>query len=275
MRRLAVLLLALVLLSPTPAIAADNPRATLSPPSEGVSVPLNEPLLVIGDAYNGEAGGVIQVDVTTDDGATWTSIDTQSYWSLVITPTTPGPLTIKARAHTASTVGPVQSLRTIHVSGTTLPPLSGETFLMLPRTQQPVVKDIDDQAVELGLRITVDRPGSLVGVHLRHGNYTGPVTARVWSSNGTLLAEQAVPGAVYGQRVTFNTPVPVAPGNEYVVSYYTPSGGYVSTENYFTGNLVQTPFRTPVNAGVYRYGGGFPTDTWNSSNYWLMPIFQP
>lgn len=275
MRRLAVLLLALVLLSPAPAFAADNPRATLSSPSEGVSVPLNEPLLVIGDAYNGEAGGVTRVDVTADDGATWTSIDTQSYWSLVITPTAPGPLTIKARAHTASTVGPVQSLRTVHVGGTTLPPLSGETFLQLPYIQHPIVKDIDDQAVELGVRTTVDRPGSLVGVHLRRGNYSGPVTARVWSSDGTLLTEQDVPGGQTWHRVTFTTPVLVTPGNEYVVSYYTPSGGYLSTENYFVGNLAQTPFLTPVNAGVYRYGGGFPTDTWNSSNYWVMPIFQP
>lgn len=275
MRRLAVLLLALVLLSPAPAFAADNPRATLSSPTDGVSVPLNEPLLLIGDSYNGEAGGITQVEVSTDDGATWTSIATQSYWSLVITPTTPGPLTIKTRAHTASTAGPVQSLRTIHVGGTTLPPLCCETFLSLHHTQRPIVNDIDAQPVELGVRTAVDRPGWLVGVHLRRGNYTGPVTARVWSSDGTLLTEQDVPGGQTWHRVTFGTPVPVAPGNEYVVSYYTPSGGYLSTENYFEGTLAQTPFRTPVNAGVYRYGGGFPTDTWNSSNYWVMPIFQP
>nr|AGS49370.1 hypothetical protein [uncultured bacterium esnapd4]QEO74956.1 hypothetical protein [uncultured bacterium] len=90
-----------------------------------------------------------------------------------------------------------------------------------------------------------------------------------------LLAEQAAPGAVWGQRITFGTPVPVTPGREYVVSYYTPSGGYLSTENYFVGGLAHGPFHLPVNAGVYRYGGGFPSDTWNAGNYWVEPVFQP
>ncbi|GGU26804.1 DUF4082 domain-containing protein [Lentzea flava] len=274
MRRLAVLL-ALVLLSPTPAFAADNPQATLFSPTAEASVALGEPLLVIGGAYNGEAGGITEVEISTDDGATWASTDAHTEsWTFVFTPDTQGPVTIKARAHTASTAGPITVSRTIHVGGTTLPPVPHETFLALQHIPKPVVRDIDDQAVELGVRTTVDRPGSLVGMHLRRGNYTGPVTARVWSSNGVLLAVQEAPGAEYGQRIDFSTPVPVAPGNEYVVSYYTPSGGYLSTESYFVGRLAQTPFHTPVNAGVYRYGGGFPSETWNASNYWIQPIFQ-
>ncbi|GAB2859596.1 hypothetical protein GCM10027200_69990 [Lentzea nigeriaca] len=269
------MLLALVLLSPTPAFAADSPQATLFSPTAEVSVPLDEPLLVIGGAYNGEAGGITEVEISTDDGATWTSTDARSEnWTFVFTPDTPGPVTIKARAHTASTVGPITVSRTIHVGGTTLPPVPSETFLFLQHIPQPDVKDSDDQAVELGVRTSVDRPGSLVGMHIRRGNYTGPVTAKVWSSTGVLLAAREAPGAQYGQRIDFGTPVPVAPGNEYVVSYYTPSGGYLSTENYFVGRLAQTPFHTPVNAGVYRYGGGFPTDTWNAGNYWVEPIFQ-
>lgn len=276
MRRLAVLLLALVLVSPTPAFAADNPQATLSSPTSDVSVPLNEPLLVIGGAFNGEAGGITEVDVSTDDGATWTSTDARTEkWTLVLTPAVPGPLTIKARAHTASATGPITVSRTIHVGGTTTPPVSGDTSLFLQYTPEPVINDLDDQAVELGLRTTVDRSGALVGVYIRRGSYTGPVTARIWSSDGVLLGEQAAPGAQYGQRITFSTPVPVQAGNEYIVSYYTPSGGYASTENYFVGGLAQTPFYLPLNAGVYRYGGGFPTDTWHASNYWVQPIFRP
>ena len=26
-------------------------------------------------------------------------------------------------------------------------------------------------------------------------------------------------------------------------------------------------------AGVYRYGGGFPDQTWQASNYWISPTF--
>ncbi|MFS8099313.1 DUF4082 domain-containing protein [Lentzea alba] len=276
MRRLAVLLLSLVLVSPMPAHAADNPYATLFSPTTDASVPLGVPLLVIGGAFNGEAGGITEVEVSTDDGATWTSTDAHTEkWALVLTPTTPGPLMIKARARTASTTGPITVSRTVFVGGSTTPAVPGSTSLFLNAIPAPVVNDPDDQAVELGVRITVDRPGSLTGMNIRRGDYTGAVTARVWSASGTLLAEQAAPAAQRFPLITFDTPVPVSPGNEYVVSYYTPAGGYVSTENYFVGGLAHTPFYVPVNGGVYRYGGGFPTDSWNASNYWVQPTFTP
>ncbi|MEU0883835.1 DUF4082 domain-containing protein [Lentzea sp. NPDC005914] len=273
MRRLAVLLLALVLVSPTPAFAADNPFATLYSPTADASVPLNEPLLVFGGAFNGESSGITEVDVSTDDGATWTSTDAHTEnWALVLTPTTPGPLTIQARAHTASTTGPVTASRTIQVGGTTTPPFTG-SGLVLHDTPAPDLNDPDTAAVELGLRFQVDRDGSLVGMGLRRGDYTGPVTAHVWSADGTLLAAQAVPAAQRSQQITFTTTIPVTAGTEYVVSYYTPSGGYFATENYFLGGIAQTPFYTPVNAGVYSYDGGFPAETWNASNYWVTPYF--
>ncbi|MEU3650856.1 DUF4082 domain-containing protein [Lentzea sp. NPDC034063] len=275
MRRLAVLLLALVLVSPTPALAADGPMAMIFSPTAEASVPLNEPLLVIGGAVNGESGGITEVDFSTDNGTNWTPVDAHGErWSVLLFPSVPGPLTILARAHTASTTGPVTAWRTVHVGGTTVPALIHETSLTLHDTYSPTVNDPDEQAVELGLRTQVDRPGSLTAVIIRRGNYTGPVTARIWS-DGTLLAEQAAPGAAYSQRITFSTPVPVVPGTDYVVSYVTPSGGYKVTENYFVGNLVQTPFRIPVNAGVYSYDGGFPTDTWYASNYGIEPVFRP
>ncbi|HUQ59930.1 DUF4082 domain-containing protein [Lentzea sp.] len=276
MRRLAVLLLSLVLVSPVPALAADSPMAMIFSPTEEASVPLNEPLLVIGGAVNGESGGITDVDFSTDNGTNWTTVDAHGErWSVVLQPSVPGPLTILARAHTASTTGPVTVSRTVHVGGTTVPALTDETLLIFHDTDSPTINDPDAEAVELGLRTTVDRPGSLTGVVIRRGDYTGPVTARVWSSDGTLLMSQDAPGAAYGQRIMFTTPVPVVPGTEYVVSYYTPSGGYKVTENYFVGNLVQTPFHLPVNAGVYRYGGGFPTESWSASNYWVQPIFRP
>ncbi|MFD4639509.1 DUF4082 domain-containing protein [Lentzea sp. NPDC058436] len=275
MRRLAVLLLTLVLVSPTPALAADSPMAMIFSPTEQASVPLNEPLLVIGGAVNGESGGITEVDFSTDDGTNWTTVDaTGERWSVVLWPSVPGPLTIKARARTASTTGPVTVSRTVHVGGTTTPPFSDDTLLILNDTHSPTINDPDTEAVELGLRFQVDRAGSIPAVIIKRGDYTGPVTARVWAG-GTLLAEQAAPGAAYSQRITFGTPVPVAPGTEYVISYYTPAGGYKATQDYFIGNLAQTPFKVPVNAGVYSYGGGFPTDTWNASNYWIEPIFRP
>jgi hypothetical protein len=60
---------------------------------------------------------------------------------------------------------------------------------------------------------------------------------------------------------------------EYVVSYYTSEGGYASTEDYFSASMVIAPYTMPKGAGVYSYGGGFPADTWNDSNYWIMSNF--
>ncbi|MDX8052463.1 DUF4082 domain-containing protein [Lentzea sp. BCCO 10_0798] len=275
MRRIAVLLLALVLVSPTPALAADNPVAMIFSPTAEVSVPVNQPLLVIGGAVNGESGGITGVDFSTDHGTNWTPADTRGErWTVLLFPSVSGPMTIHARARTASTTGPTTVSRTIHVGGTTVPALAHETSLFLHDTHNPTINDPDEQAVEIGMRVAVDRPGSITALIIRRGDYTGPVTARVWS-NGTLLAEQEAPGAAHSQRITFGTPVPVVAGTEYVVSYYTPAGGYKATENYFVGNLAQTPFKIPVNAGVHSYSGGFPADTWFGSNYGIEPVFRP
>lgn len=84
--------------------------------------------------------------------------------------------------------------------------------------------------------------------------------------------------AVVDDPDVFPTPVPVEPDRDYVISYYTPQGGYAMSENYFTGTLVQAPFTAPHDgtrgAGVYRYGGGFPTDSRHDSTYWVQPEFQ-
>jgi hypothetical protein len=278
MRRLATTLLALLLVPVAPALAADRPYATIHSPGDGTSVPLNTPLLVAGGAFNGETGGITTVEISTD-GVNWTTVDAHTEnWSTVLTPSAPGPVTISARANTASTPGPVTERITFHVGGSTTPPLHGETKLFLPvRPDRPRIADPDPNAVELGLRTRFDRAGSIPAVVIGRGGYTGPVTARVWAPDGTLLAEQAAPGAVHSQRITFSTPVPVQPGADYVVSYYTPAGGYAASENYFEGGVVRAPFHAAPDAGVYRYGvgGGFPTDTWNASNYWVEPVFQP
>ncbi|ANZ35654.1 hypothetical protein BBK82_05745 [Lentzea guizhouensis] len=269
-------MLALVLLPIAPAHAADRPYAMIHSPSDDTSVPLNTPLVLAGGAVNGESGGITTVEFSTD-GVNWTSVDAHTErWSAVLHPSVPGPVTILARARTASTLGPVTAQRTIHVGGTTTPPLYDETLLQLPdRPTHPMINDPDTAAVELGLRTRFDRPGSVTALVIRRGDHTGPVTARVWSPDGTLLAEQAAPGAQYSQRITFSTPIPVQPGLDYVVSYYTPAGGYAASEDYFAAGVANAPVYAGVDAGVHRYGGGFPTDTWHASNYWVAPVFQP
>ncbi len=66
----------------------------------------------------------------------------------------------------------------------------------------------------------------------------------------------------------------------YVASYHTDVGQYSVDAGYFAGSGFDNP---PLRAlqdgenggnGVYLYGaGGFPTDTFGSSNYWVDVVF--
>ncbi|HEY0638075.1 MAG TPA: DUF4082 domain-containing protein [Pseudonocardiaceae bacterium] len=262
------------------ASAADNPRAVITSPSTGAGVDTGVPLLITGIAFNGEAGGIIAVEVTFDGGTSWQLAGDAETWAITHTPDTAGPLTIQARASTASVVGVPTPVVTLVVGAAGSPPSLSCPCTLWPPTlpDRPVIQDPDQEPVELGLRIRPDRDGTLASLTVRRGTWTGPLIGRVWSGAGTLLAEQQVPAGTAAYRViTFATPAVLTAGSEYVVSYYTPAGGYAATEDYFSGTLAMAPFVAPHDgvrgAGVYHYGvgGGFPADSWRDSNYWLMP----
>ncbi|HEX6339444.1 DUF4082 domain-containing protein [Umezawaea sp.] len=273
--RLVAVVAAVGLVLSGTAYAEDAPRSVVLTPTTGASVEVGVPLLVTGTAHNGEAGGIISVELSVDGGTTWFEAGTGEHWRYIYRPTAVGELSIVSRAVTASTTGSQTGPVTVHVGEAGSPPPVGcECFFSLPSAV--VADDEDLNAVELGMRTRFDRDGEVTGIGLLRGAYGGPVTARVWSGAGDLLGEQ-VGG---GTRILFDPPVPVKGGADYVVSYHTPAGGYASTERYFTGTVVHAPFTAPHDgvsgAGVYHYGdgGGFPTDTWRDSNYWVAPYFR-
>ena len=83
--------------------------------------------------------------------------------------------------------------------------------------------------------------------------------------------------------MNLSSPVTIAANTTYVASYYAPSGHYAGDDNYFaTAGVDNAPLHALGNGvdggnGVYRYGtgGGFPTSTFQSSNYWVDVVFQP
>ena len=53
------------------------------------------------------------------------------------------------------------------------------------------------------------------------------------------------------------------------------SGHYSDDQNYFASPYTSGPLTVPVSGGVYLYGaGGFPTQNYNNSNYWVQPILR-
>ena len=142
--------------------------------------------------------------------------------------------------------------------------------------------DPDTAAVELGLRFRSDVAGQITGIRFYKGTAnTGTHVGHLWSSTGQLLATATFSGETASgwQQATLATPVPVTAGTTYVVSYYAPSGRYADDSGYFaTSGVDNAPLHALADGqdgpnGVYRYGGGFPTDSWRSSNYWVDVVF--
>ncbi|WP_433380437.1 N,N-dimethylformamidase beta subunit family domain-containing protein [Actinoplanes sp. CA-142083] len=168
-------------------------------------------------------------------------------------------------------------------AGTTPP--TGTTYTVWPATATPgTPADSDTAAVELGMRFRSDVAGQATGVRFYKGSgNSGTHVGHLWSATGTLLGTVTFSGesATGWQTATFATPVTIAANTTYIVSYYAPVGRYAGDTNYFANNGVDNG---PLHAlqdgadganGLYRYGagGGFPTDTWQSANYWVDVVF--
>ncbi|MFI9010939.1 DUF4082 domain-containing protein [Actinosynnema sp. NPDC053489] len=284
---LAAVAAATLLLAP-PAQAQPELSTTILAPTAGAGVGVGLPLLVTGSSFSATPEAIVDTELTFDGGATWVSAEParvlpgwRTDWQHTYTPEVAGDLTIAARAVTAAGPAAAGPAVTVHVGGETVPqPVACADRCQLSAHYAPTVDDPDTGPVEVGVRVRFDRPGVVPGAGLLRGAYRGPIAVRMWSEDGVLLAEQPWDHPGLMAEVFFTTPVPVEPGRDYVVSYYTPQGGYATTENYFTGTLVHAPFTAPHDgahgAGVYHYGvgGGFPTDSWHDSTYWILPDFR-
>ncbi|WP_224360509.1 DUF4082 domain-containing protein [Hyalangium versicolor] len=143
----------------------------------------------------------------------------------------------------------------------------------------------DTKAVEVGVRFRSNVPGTIEALRFYRGtaNSSGYV-AHLWSSTGTLLAQVSVrDGRIPGwQEGTLSTPVAIAAGQTYVVSYYTSNGQFARDVNGLTNAIVSGNLTAPGSAsvggnGVYVYatGGGFPTSSYKDANYWVDVRFKP
>jgi hypothetical protein len=253
-------------------------------PNEGAGVELGIPMVISGEFVVGETGGLERVEISFDGGETWGDSDiddNQELFTYTYTPTRTGRLDMLARVTFRGEVREPAVMRSVEVGGpgTPRPMIQPEAFDLPWVAARPLIRDPDTQAVELGLRVRFDRDGFVTGARIRR-HQSSSASFTFWAADGTPLAHYPYGAAMSGQ-ITFPSPVPVTAGTQYVVSYYAPNGGYPSSENYFTGTVTRSPFIAPhdgiTGAGVYHYGdgGGFPSDTWHDSNYWIEPIFTP
>ena len=150
-------------------------------------------------------------------------------------------------------------------------------------TTPALAAESDSNAVEVGVKFRAEIDGSLIGLRFYKGEgNTGTHVGHLWTSNGILLASVTFTNetATGWQQANFPTPVGITANTTYVASYYAPLGHYALDESYFTAAVVKPPLRALADGedgsnGVYRYGAsGFPTQTFNASNYWVDVVFS-
>jgi hypothetical protein len=140
----------------------------------------------------------------------------------------------------------------------------------------------DNNAVEVGMKFRSDIAGTVTGVRFYKGtSNTGTHTGHLWSGTGTPLASVTFAGETGSgwQQANFSSPVNITANTTYVVSYHAPNGNYPANSGFFGSTADKAPLHglasgTDGPNGVYRYGAaGFPTDSYNDTNYWVDVVF--
>jgi hypothetical protein len=141
---------------------------------------------------------------------------------------------------------------------------------------------VDDyNRVEVGARFSVAQPaaGDYWADAVRF--YLGPcgsmVETRVFLydaggqlvRSGVVIGEGGHPGFF---EIALNPRVKLTPGMTYTATYLAEHGCYVEEQHGFDAPRVIGPLRFPAEAGVYEYGGGFPTNAWEATNYYVTPV---
>ena len=141
----------------------------------------------------------------------------------------------------------------------------------------------DTSSVEVGLKFRSDVAGKVHGVRFYKGpGNTGSHLGHLWTSAGQLLGTATFSSETSSgwQSGSFPAPVQIQPGTTYVVSYLAPNGNYSASGAFFGTETVNGPLHALADGagggnGVYGYGaGGFPTSSWNATNYWVDLQFR-
>jgi fibronectin type 3 domain-containing protein len=166
----------------------------------------------------------------------------------------------------------------------TLPPRVCPCTLWNVLSRPRVESSTDTKAVELGVKFRADQSGYVTGVRFYKGaKNTGTHVGSLWTASGILLARATFAGeaATGWQEVAFDAPVPVTADTTYVASYYAPFGSYAVDTGYFASAYADPPLRALRDGvqggnGAFLYGtaSAFPTQTSQSSNYWVDVTFD-
>jgi hypothetical protein len=264
-----------------------RPTSTITAPASGSNLPLGSPVAITGTAADTGGGIVAAVEVSLDGGITWLPVSGMATWSYTWTPATAGSVTIKSRAiDDSGNVEVAGAGVTVTVGGGGGGTACTSNCTIWASTVVPGTVDQGaDNPVELGVKFRADVDGTVTGIRFYKATAnTGTHVGNLWSTSGQLLATATFTSETASgwQQVNFATPVSITANTVYVASYHTSVGHYSQDENYFTAVGVDNPPLHALQNGasgpnsVYAYGSTsvFPTQTFNSANYWVDVVFS-
>jgi hypothetical protein len=271
----------------TNALPVDNTAPAInwqSPGRDEVGVPQGANIIATFD--QGFAAGTLSMVVRNASNAAVDGVVTYDEFmrsvmfnpTALLTPNSTYSVTIAGARDAAGNV-----MGTVSWSFTVAPPIIGATIW--PGTAAPVTPAVTDtSATEVGVKFRANVDGYITGVRFYKGaGNTGTHVGHLWDAAGTLLASVTFTRetATGWQQANFSSPVAITAGQTYIASYYAPVGRYAATSQYFaTSGTTAGPLTALRNGvdgpnGVYLYGagGGFPTSTYRSSNYWVDVVY--
>lgn len=261
------------------ASVAISPATTTPPPAVSVTVSPASVTLTAGGTQQFTAA----VSGTTNTQVTWSlssAVGTISSAGLYRAPTSvTARQTVTVRATSVANTTKVSTAAVV-INPVTAPPTTTLYSVFTAAVTPSTLADADSKAVELGMKFSSTVDGFVTGVRFYKGSTQnrGQHVANLWTTSGQRLATAIFTNETSSgwQQVNFATPVAVKANAIYVVSYFAPYGRYAANTNYFKSAIGVSPFWIPSGAGVYRYGSssGFPTQSYNDSNYWVDVIFK-
>ncbi|WP_157157455.1 DUF4082 domain-containing protein [Diaminobutyricimonas sp. LJ205] len=159
-------------------------------------------------------------------------------------------------------------------------PLPTGVYSLLDGTLPRFASASDSSSIELGMAFTTNQPGTVTAIRFYKGLGNGGThVGTIWSAAGSPLARVTFTGETNAgwQTAALATPLALTPGERYIVSYYAPQGTYSATPDYFSTARTNGPLSAETAAnGRFLYGtGGYPTESWNATNYFVDVLFQP
>ena len=261
--------------STTPAAGASNVATTTSiRATYDRAISANSVIFSVKDAANATVPGTLSYDSLTNS-STFTPASALAYaaaYSVTVSGATTSAGQTMAAPYTWS-------------FATAPSPGSCPCSVFDPTAVPTTVTVQDASAIELGMKFQSDVAGAITGVRFYKGaQNTGTHVGNLWTSGGQLLATVTFSGesATGWQQANFSTPVTISANTTYIVSYHTSIGYYSADGGFFagrsagSGHLQGLPDGTVGPNGVYLYGtGGFPSNSWNATNYWVDVAFTP